>query len=584
MFLPDRYVRGTCPVCKKPDQYGDSCENCSAIYTPLDLIDPVSVVSGTTPSVRESEHIFLRLSTFTDELRSWIAGHVDTALARKLDEWFEAGLEDWDISREAPYFGFPIPGEENKFFYVWFDAPVGYMASFLNFCARGGYEFDAYWGVDSDAEIYHFIGKDIVYFHALFWPAMLSGAGFRKPSGIFAHGFLTVGGEKMSKRRGTFITARTYANHLDPDYLRYYYASKLGPGIDDLDLSFADFVAKANSDLVGKLVNIASRCAGFVHRLNDGVLSTQLPDAALFDEFRAAAGAIGEAYDGRNFARALRLIMTLADRANQYIDEHKPWLKIKDDDTRGEVLGVCTLGLNLFRSLIVLLKPVIPAVAERAEAFLGAGPLTWSALDEPLLGVEINKFVPLLERIRPEAIEAITTDARRQADAAGGTQTAPGAEADAQTAIEAQASTGSATSGAPQAPPGSTAPPGRLRSAAAPVPDDDAATAEIDLDLFSKVDLRVARVIGAEHVDGADKLLKLSLDLGASERTVFAGIRTAYDPDALIGRHVVVVANLKPRKMRFGTSEGMLLAAGPGGREIFLLSPDSGAEPGMPVR
>jgi methionyl-tRNA synthetase len=321
MFLPDRYVRGTCPNCGAQDQYGDSCENCAATYSPLDLKDAVSVVSGTAPSVRESEHLFFRLANFEQELREWVPRHIDAALARKLDEWFEAGLRDWDISRDPPYFGFPIPGERDKFFYVWFDAPVGYMASFLDLCRKTGLDFDAYWGADSKAELYHFIGKDISYFHSLFWPAMLSGAGFRRPTGIFAHGFLTVDGQKMSKRRGTFIPAATFARHLDPDYLRYYYASKLGPSVDDIDLSFADFVAKANSDLVGKLVNIASRCAGFVHRFGGGVLADALPDQTLFAEFAAAAHEIGEAYEQRQYARAMRRIMALADRANQSIDE-----------------------------------------------------------------------------------------------------------------------------------------------------------------------------------------------------------------------------------------------------------------------
>jgi len=531
MFLPDRYVRGTCPVCHKPDQYGDSCENCSAIYSPLELIDPVSVISGTTPVVRESEHLFFKLGDFTAELEAWVPEHVDPAMARKLQEWFEAGLKDWDISRDPPYFGFDVPGEPGKYFYVWFDAPIGYMASFLNLCTKTGLDFDSYWGPDSDAELYHFIGKDIAYFHMLFWPAVLSGAGYRKPSGVFAHGFLTVDGEKMSKRRGTFIMAATFAKHLDADYLRYYYASKLGSSVDDIDLNFSDFVAKVNADLVGKIVNIASRCAGFVHKLNQGTLASRLEEPALFDEFALAADDIAGDYERRDYSRAIRKIMALADRANQYIDEKKPWILAKHAGAEAEVVAVCTVGLNLFRSLIILLKPVVPAVAARAETFLATGELEWGDIAQPLLGHRIAKFVPLLERVDPDAVQAINAEARGET-----------------------------------------------------VTEVTAQDEQIDIDLFSKIDLRIARIVAASHVEGADKLLELKLDLGGAERTVFAGIRSAYDPTALVGRHVVVVANLKPRKMRFGTSEGMILAAGDGGKEIFLLGPDTGAEPGMRVR
>jgi len=531
MFLPDRYVRGTCPVCKTPDQNGDSCSKCSATYTPLDMIDPVSVISGTRPVARESEHLFFRLSRFADDLRAWIPGHVDESMTRKLEEWFDAGLMDWDISRDSPYFGFAIPGETGKYFYVWFDAPIGYMSSFLHLCRRQNIDFDAYWGPDSEAELYHFIGKDIVYFHALFWPAVLAGAGYRRPTGIFPHGFLTINGEKMSKSRGGNVKMADFARHLEPDYLRYYYASKLGPGVDDIDLNFDDFIARVNSDLVGKLVNIASRCAGFVHKLGDGQLSAALPDETLFAEFRAAADEIAEDYEARRYARAIRRIMALADRANQYIDEHKPWVSARDPDKTADVLGVCTLGLNLFRSLIVLLKPVIPVVAERAEAFLGTGELEWSSAQTPLLGTRIAKFTPLLQRVEPATVQTILAEAE-------------------------QGATGLS----------------------------ETVSDSIDLDAFLKVDLRVAEVLEAEYVEGADKLLKLTLDVGDARRTVFAGIRSAYSPDELRGRHVVVVANLKPRKMRFGVSEGMILAAGPGGEEIFLLSPDAGARPGMQVR
>jgi methionyl-tRNA synthetase len=479
--------------------------------------------------------LFLRLSTFTDQLKAWVPKHVDAAMARKLEEWFAAKLEDWDISRDPPYFGFPVPGEPEKFFYVWFDALIGYMASFKNLCERQGLDFDAFWGTESEAELYHFIGKDIVYFHSLFWPAMLEGAGYRKPSGIFVHGFLTVDGEKMSKSRGTFIRMGTYAKHLDPDYVRYYYASRLGPSIDDIDLNFADFTAKVNADLVGKLVNIASRCASFVQRLNDGMLSAELPNRALFEEFVAAAPTIAEDYEGRDFARAVRRIMALADRANQYIDEKKPWLLAKNPESAQEVVGICTLGLNLFRTLIVFLKPVIPGVAERAEKLLGGAALTWSDIERPLLRHRIARFEPLLQRVEEETTRKIIEDERG--------------------ATTAMTSASTETSN------------------------------EIDLEIFSKIDLRVARIAAAKYVEGADKLLELDLDLGNGERrTVFAGIRSAYDPATLTDKHVVVVANLKPRKMRFGTSQGMVLAASGDGPGVFLLSPDGGAAPGMKVR
>ena len=531
MFLPDRYVQGTCPVCKAPDQNGDSCSNCMATYTPLEMIDPVSVISGTTPIAKESEHLFFRLSRFADDLEQWIPGHIDETQTRKLAEWFEAGLIDWDISREAPYFGFEIPGETGKYFYVWFDAPIGYMASFLHLCEQRGLDFDEYWNAGSDTELYHFIGKDIVYFHALFWPAMLSGAGYRRPSRIFVHGMLTINGEKMSKSKGGSIKMATFARHLEPDYLRYYYASKLSAGVEDIDLSFDDFIARVNADLVGKLVNIASRCAGFVHKLNDGVLADSLPDESLFNEFRDAAEEIAADYESRSYSRAIRRIMALADRANQMIDQDKPWLRAKEPGNEEAVLATCTLGLNLFRSLIVFLKPVIPAVAGRAEEFLAGGDLTWKDVETPLLGHRIARFSALLRRVEQASIDAILAEASEGAQGLGKTT-----------------------------------------------------ENHIDLDTFLEVDLRVAEVIAADYVDGADKLLRLQLNLGDSERQVFAGIRSAYAPEDLTGRKVVVVANLAPRKMRFGVSEGMVLAAGPGGDEIFLLSPDSGAEPGMRVR
>jgi methionyl-tRNA synthetase len=543
MFLPDRYVRGTCPNCGTPDQYGDSCENCGATYSPLDLKDAVSTLSGTKPSARESEHLFLKLSSFEKELAEWVPKHVDATLARKLDEWFKAGLKDWDISRDPPYFGFAIPGEKNKFFYVWFDAPIGYMASFLNLCRRTpGLDFGEFWDAGSRHELYHFIGKDIPYFHALFWPAMLSGAGYRKPSALFVHGHVTVDGEKMSKRRGTFIPAGIFAKHLDPDYLRYYYTSKLSARIEDIDLNFADLVAKVNSDLVGKLVNIASRCAGFIEKLGGGTLAEQLPDDALYAEFSSAAATIAADYEQREYSRAVRRIMALADRANQYIDEKKPWLLARNSEASAEVVGVCTLGLNLFRALMIYLKPVLPALAERAEKLLASGELRWNDVTAPLLGRKIARFEPLLQRIELATLEKIVAETRATIE---GTTTAMPANDTAKPA--------------------------------------EAATDEIDIAQFAQTDLRVARVVDASLVEGADKLLKLILDVGGAQRTVFAGIRSGYEPKSLVGRLVILVANLKPRKMRFGVSEGMVLAASGDARGPFLLSPDSGAEPGMKV-
>ncbi|MBT8443238.1 MAG: methionine--tRNA ligase [Gammaproteobacteria bacterium] len=540
MFLPDRFVRGTCPHCGAEDQSGDNCEVCSRTYSPSELIDPKSVISGATPVQRESEHYFFRLGEFDAMLREWTTDHVDEIVARKLNEWFEHGLQDWDISRDAPYFGFRIPGTDAKYFYVWLDAPVGYMASLANLANRIGKPelFEKFFAPDSDAELYHFIGKDIVYFHTLFWPAVLAGADYRTPSGVFAHGFLTVNGEKMSKRRGTGITAATYLGELNPEYLRYYYAFKLGPGIEDIDLNLDDFVARTNSDLVGKYVNIASRCAGFISKRFDGQLAAQLDDLSLYQEFVAAGDDIATAFENREFGRAMRQVMKLADRANQYIDGHKPWQLAKDQDELPRVQLICTQGLNLFRILTTYLKPVLPVVTAAAEEFLNGGRLTWDSRLTPLLGQEILKFKPLLTRLEQQSVENMIEKTRAAADE-------------------------------------------QAESAATEKTNDDS---HIDIDTFLDIDLRVAEVVAAEAVDGADKLIRVTVDLGDERRQVLAGIRTAYDPGQLVGRHVVLVANLEPRKMRFGTSEGMLLAAGPGGADIFLISPDAGARPGMRVR
>ncbi|MEM1175039.1 MAG: methionine--tRNA ligase, partial [Pseudomonadota bacterium] len=478
MFLPDRFVRGTCPVCKTEDQYGDSCENCGSTYSPADLIDPVSVLSGTTPVKRESEHYFFRLSEYEDRLRAWMDdASLDRNVVAKLNEWFEAGLQDWDISRDAPYFGFRIPGTEDKFFYVWLDAPVGYPASFRNLCERrDDLDFDEYWRPGHDTELYHFIGKDIMYFHTLFWPAVLEGAGFRTPTSVFAHGFLTVNGKKMSKSRGTFIKARTYLDHLDPSWLRYYYAAKLGPTIEDIDLSLDDFVARVNADLVGKLVNIASRCAGFINKRFDGRLAQTLPEPALFARVADASEHIAEHYEAREYSKAMRVIMSLADEANRYIDEHKPWVMIKDESRLDDVQAVCTQGLNLFRSLMIYLSPVLPVVADKSRDFLGENHWHWDDAGKPMLDAQINKFVPLLTRVEAAQVDKMVEDSRK----------APAADAQA-----------------------------------AKTNDE-----HIAIDDFMKVDLRIAKIDKAEPVEGADKLLALTLDVGElGTRQVFAGIK-----------------------------------------------------------
>jgi methionyl-tRNA synthetase len=542
MFLPDRFIRGTCPKCGTDDQYGDSCESCGSTYAPTDLLNPRSAVSGSKPVFRESEHYFVRLSEFEQPLKEWVSsGALQSEVANKLQEWFIDGLRDWDISRDAPYFGFQIPGTEDKYFYVWVDAPIGYISSFRELCEREGLNFDDWWGVDSEAEVYHFIGKDIVYFHTLFWPAMLMGAGLRTPTAVYAHGFLMVDGAKMSKSRGTFIKARTYLDHLNPDYLRYYFAAKLGPGTADIDLNLEDFVQRVNSDVVGKVVNIASRCAGFIQRKFDGRLSKNLPAPELYDSFIKAREIIAADIEGRNYQSAIRRIMSLADEANRYIDDEKPWQQIKHEDKQEHVHGVCTQGINLFRILITYLAPVLPFTAQKAAAFLAQDVGNWQTLDQPVLDVPINTFEPLVTRIDPLKIQAMVDDSReslKPAEAGTASEDADG--------IEDQAN-------------------------------------EITIDDFLKVDLRIALITAAEAVPEADKLLKLTLDIGGESRTVFAGIKSAYDPATLVGRHTVMVANLKARKMRFGTSEGMVLAAGPGGKDLFILEPDEGAKPGMRV-
>jgi methionyl-tRNA synthetase len=555
MFLPDRYVKGDCPRCGTADQYGDACENCGATYSPGDLVNPLSTLSGTTPVWRESDHIFFRLGTFEAMLRAWLAtGALQAGVRAKLAEWFDAGLKDWDISRDRPYFGFEIPGEGGKFFYVWFDAPIGYLASLRALCARTGRDFDSYMAPDSTAELYHFIGKDISYFHTLFWPAVLQGSGFRKPTGVFVHGFLTVNGQKMSKSRGTFITAQRYLEHLPAEPLRYYFAAKLGPDLDDIDLNLDDLVARVNSDIVGKLVNIASRCAGFVARAG-GRLALALPEPALYQEFAEARGRIAALFDSRDYSAAVREVMLLADRANQYVDHHKPWALAKDPARAADVLAVATQGINLFRVLMTFLAPILPRIAADASRFLGTPIDRWDAIAIPLLDVAINEFKPLATRLDRSSVAALVD---------AGTPAPPATRTPARAPVARS----------PAASPGAVA-------TDAPSP----AATTIDIKDFAKLDLRVAKVLAASTVEGSDKLLRLELDLGSERRTVFSGIRAAYEPEQLEGRLVLMVANLAPRKMRFGTSEGMVLCASGAddSQGIYLLAPDAGATPGMKV-
>ena len=540
LFLADRYIKGSCPRCRAEDQYGDNCEACGATYTPTELINPVSAISGATPVEKASTHYFFKLPDFAGFLKQWTrAGHISDEIANKLDEWLEGGLQEWDISRDAPYFGFEIPDAPGKYFYVWLDAPIGYMAAFKNYCDREGVNFDDFWGPDSSAEVHHFIGKDIVNFHALFWPAMLSGAGFRTPTKVRVHGFVTVDGKKMSKSRGTFINARTYLNHLEPEYLRYYYAAKLSGGVEDVDLNLEDFVQKVNSDLVGKVVNIASRCAKFITRGHDGRLAATIENQPLWERVSGASDAIAGHFENTNYSRAIRDIMSLADAANEYIAAREPWKLAKEPGREQEVLDICSLGINLFRVLMVYLKPVLPAMAANAEEFLNDS-LSWESARQPLLNHSINPFKPLMQRIDQDKVAAMV-EASREALPGGGTEQTP----------------------------------------SGPLADEPLGD-EIGFDDFIKVDLRVARIVSASAVAGADKLLQLTLDIGGETRNVFSGIKSSYTPEELEGRLTIVVANLAPRKMRFGVSEGMVLAAG-SDKGIYLLSPDSGAEPGMRV-
>ncbi len=547
MFLPDRFVKGDCPKCGAEDQNGDSCDVCGATYSPTEVNNPRSVVSGATPVLKDSEHYFFDLPQFTEMLQEWIgSGAIQAEMANKLNEWFEGGLQQWDISRDAPYFGIEIPDAPGKFFYVWLDAPIGYMASFKNYADLHGIDFDQFWAKDSTAEMYHFIGKDITYFHCLFWPAMLEGAGYRKPTGVNIHGFVTVNGAKMSKSKGTFIKASTYLEHLNPEYLRYYFASKLNDSVTDIDLNFDDFCQKVNADLVGKVVNIASRCAGFITKRFDGELSNHILEPELLVQFQSKSDAIAQYFEKRQYHHAIREIMTLADAANQFIDAQAPWVTIKEEGKEQLTHDVCSMGIHLFRILAIYLAPVVPNLAQSAESFLN-DKFTWESIAKTLTGHEINKFKAMLQRVDKDKVAAMVEASKENL--------------------------------APKV----AAAPAKPAKKAKAAPDDEIAPT-IQFDDFAKIDLRIAKIVSAEHVEGADKLLRLQLDIGTETRQVFAGIKSAYTPEQLTGKLTVMVANLAPRKMRFGMSEGMVLAAGPGGDELYILEPNEGAKPGMRVK
>jgi methionyl-tRNA synthetase len=558
-FLADRFVSGTCPECGRPDQAGDNCE-CGATYSPVDLIDPVSTLSGTKPEIRTAKHLFIELEQLHGFLDEWTqsGNHLQPEVANYLKGHFlgdpksEEGvkpLRDWDISRPAPYFGFEIPDAPGNYWYVWFDAPIGYIASTKQWCDANGQSVDDWWKNDN-VEIHHFIGKDITYFHTLFWPGMLKSAGYNLPEKVHIHGFLTVNGDKMSKRKGTAFKASTFLKHLDPTSLRYYYASKLGARLDDIDLKLEEFVTKVNSDLVGKVVNLASRSAKFVK--NVGLSETYPDDGGLFQQGAEAGEAIAAAYEACEYNKAMRLVMELADRANPYVENAEPWVLKKDPEKTQELQDVCTIALNLFRQIIIYLTPVMPDLAEKTSALLGDPIESWAQSQTPLVGTPVAKFKHMMKRIEDKDIQAMEEESKKEA-----------AEA-----LAAEATTAAAS---------------EFNDSAQPMVDEPMSD-ECTIDDFVKVDLRVARIVNAEHVEGARKLLKLTLSLGGDHsKQVFAGIKAAYEPETLVGRLVVMVANLKPRKMKFGLSEGMVCASGPGGEEVFLLSPDSGAQPGQRV-
>jgi methionyl-tRNA synthetase len=559
LFLADRLVKGTCPRCGAKDQYGDSCEVCGSTYSASELIDPRSAVSGAKPEIRSAAHLLVRIESMHEFLADWTqtGDHLQPSVANYLKGHFlSAPLQDWDVSRPAPYFGFEIPDAPGNYWYVWFDAPIGYLASTADWCSKHGRQLDEFWR-SPETEIYHFIGKDITYFHALFWPAMLKAAGYSLPRRVQVHGFLTVGGEKMSKSKGTLVRAATFADHLDPSYLRYYYASRLTSKVDDLDLDLEDFVARVNSDLVGKVVNLASRSARFVQEV--GLSAAYPDDGGLFASASGAEEEIARAYEACDLAQAMRLVMKLADRANEYVDRMQPWKIAKEPARAAELQAVCSVALNLYRQIVLYLAPVLPRLAQQSAELLGTSFTDWRSVSTPLTGSKVQPFLTLLVRAEPKRVQAMI-EASREGDTAPAAPAAPPAQRDAKARAKA------APAQAPVAPAGL-----------------EPLAPECSIDDFAKIDLRVALVLAAKPVEGSDKLVELRVSLGDSERTIFAGIRSAYEPAALVGRQLVVVANLKPRKMRFGTSEGMVLAAGPGEQEVFVLSPDSGAKPGFRV-
>lgn len=542
LFLADRFIKGTCPRCKTANQYGDNCEACGATYHPTELKDPISALSGTTPVIKSTEHCFFDLPHFTENIQHWMESEsLQDEVINKMQEWFDTGLEAWDITRDAPYFGFPIPGFPDKYFYVWLDADIGYISIFKIFCDQNNIDFASFWSPESQHELYHFIGKDVMYFHTLFWPALLIGANLKTPTGVFIHGFLTVDGHKMSKSRGTFIRATHYINHLNPEYLRYYFAAKLTDRVEDIDLNLEDFMQRINSDLIGKVINIASRCAMFINTYFENRLSDNCIIPELFESFIKAGDEIGIYYEKRQYSRAVKEIMNLADRANQYIDEQKPWSLIKQADNEAFVQEICSAGLNLFLLLITYLKPLLPKTAEKAEKLLNISPIIWEERKKPLLNHRIEKFEPILTRITKEQIDSLKETAKS----------------------EENSMTSETTS--------------------TPI-NIDPIFPLITIEDFAKLDLRIAKIVSCEQVEGAEKLLKFILDIGLEKRQVFAGIKSAYNPEDLIGKLTVMVANLAPRKMRFGVSEGMILAASSGGKEIFILEPHEGATPGMRVK
>ena len=528
MFLPDRFIKGECPKCGAKEQYGDSCEECGATYSPTDVKNPISTVSNTTPVTKKTEHVFFQLSSYESFLKDWMENNdIQKEIKNKLSEWLEGGLVDWDITRDKPYFGFEIPNLKDKYFYVWLDAPIGYIASHKNYCDKNKKNYIDDWKEDSRTELYHFIGKDIAYFHGLFWPAMLEGAGLKKPNGVFCHGFLTIDGEKMSKSRGTFFNARTYLNHLLPDYLRYYFSSRLTNKIEDIDLNFDDFMTRVNSDLVGKIINIGSRCAKFINKDFDNQLSSEVGNKELIKSILSRKVDIIQNYEARNYAANMRIISSLSDEVNKYLDDEKPWVKIKDDSTKSHVQTICSDGINGFKSILGYLKPVLPEIATKVENLLNCDSITWSNIDNQLKNHKINAFEPLITRINKESIEKMKEENNKE------------------TAVEE---------------------------------DVD----KITIDDFIKVDLRVAKVINAKELEDSRKLLELEVDLGDETRTIFAGIKKSYSPNELIGKLVVVIANLKPRKMKFGTSNGMVLATQHDG-DIIIIQPEKDVSPGSKI-